>query len=64
MAAFPPPVCDMATLQRRLYDEYRVEVRVIDRNGRQSVRVSVQAYNTPGDIEALIAAFGAQLRGA
>jgi isopenicillin-N epimerase len=64
MAAFPPPACDTATLQRRLYDEYRAEVPVIDWNGRQFVRVSVQGYNTPGDIEALIAAFGAQLRGA
>jgi len=64
MAAFPLPACDAVALQRRLYDEYRVEVPVVDWNCRQFVRVSVQGYNTPGDIEALIAALRAQLRGA
>jgi len=53
MAAFPLPACDGATLQRRLYDEYRVEVPVIEWGGRQLVRVSVQGYNTLEDVEAL-----------
>jgi isopenicillin-N epimerase len=53
MAAFPLPACDGAALQRRLYDEYRVEVPLIEWNGRQLVRVSVQGYNTAGDVEAL-----------
>jgi isopenicillin-N epimerase len=56
MAAFPLPACDGAALQRRLYDEYRVEVPVIEWNGRQLVRVSVQGYNTREDIEALVRA--------
>jgi isopenicillin-N epimerase len=56
MAAFSLPACDGATLQRRLYDEYRVEVPVIQWGGRQFVRVSVQGYNTPDDIEALVQA--------
>ena len=30
------PACDSAALQRRLYDEYRVEVLVIEWTGRQS----------------------------
>ncbi len=55
MAAFPPP-CDAAALQRRLYDEYRVEVPVIEWGGRQFVRVSVQGYNTTEDVEALVRA--------
>jgi isopenicillin-N epimerase len=54
MAAFPLPACDAAALQRRLYDEYRVEVPIIEWNGRQFVRVSVQGYNTAEDVEALV----------
>ena len=56
MAAFPLPACDAPALQRRLYDEYHVEVPIIEWNGRQLVRVSVQGYNTAEDIEALIRA--------
>jgi isopenicillin-N epimerase len=56
MAAFPLPACDGAVLQRRLYDEYRVEVPIIEWQERQFVRVSVQGYNTQGDVQALIAA--------
>jgi isopenicillin-N epimerase len=58
MAAFPLPACDGATLQRRLYEEYRVEVPIIEWNGRQFVRVSVQGYNTAADVEALVRALG------
>jgi isopenicillin-N epimerase len=58
MAAFPLPTCDAGALQRRLYDEYWVEVPVIEWGGRQLVRVSVQGYNTPEDVEALHRALG------
>jgi selenocysteine lyase/cysteine desulfurase len=34
----------------------------IEWNGRQLVRVSVQGYNAPEDVEALIAALSALLR--
>jgi isopenicillin-N epimerase len=61
MAAFPLPLCDAGALQRRLYEEYRVEVPIIDWNGRQLVRVSVQGYNTPGDVGALVQALRALL---
>jgi len=56
MAALPLPACDAAALQRRLYDEHRVEVPIIERNGKQFVRVSVQGYNTAEDVEALVRA--------
>jgi isopenicillin-N epimerase len=61
MAAFPLPACDAAVLQRRLYDESRVEVPIIEWNGRQLVRVSVQGYNTAEDVEALVTALTALL---
>ena len=61
MAAFPLPACDGAALQRRLSDDYRVEVPIIEWNGRQLVRVSVQGYNTAEDIEALVTGLSALL---
>jgi isopenicillin-N epimerase len=54
MAAFPLPACDAAALQRRLCEEYRVEVPIIEWNGGQLVRVSVQGYNTAQDVDALL----------
>jgi isopenicillin-N epimerase len=56
MAAFPLPPCDGAALQRRLYDEYRIEVPIIEWNGRQFVRVSIQGYNLNADVAALVQA--------
>ena len=61
MAAFPLPACDAAALQRRLYDEYHIEVPIIEWGGRQLVRVSVQGYNTQADVEAPIGALRAVL---
>ena len=61
MASFPLPACDGAAIQRRLYDEYRVEVPVIEWNGRQLVRVSVQGYSAAEDLKALVGALSALL---
>jgi isopenicillin-N epimerase len=70
MAAFPLPPCDAGELKRRLYDEYRVEVPIIEwapsgsqgaREQRQFVRVSVQGYNTREDVDALVSALQALL---
>lgn len=41
-------------LQRRLYDEHAVEVVVQRWNGRAVLRVSIQAYNTHADVDALV----------
>ena len=49
-----PSQTDIITLQKRLYDECRVEVPLINWNGQKFVRISVQGYNTPDDLEALI----------
>lgn len=48
-----PPETDLVALKTRLYDEYCVEVPIIEWNGRKFVRVSVQGYNMPDDLDAL-----------
>jgi 7-keto-8-aminopelargonate synthetase-like enzyme len=47
---------DPAVLQRRLYDEHRVEVVVREWEGRSLLRVSIAPYNTAADVERLLAA--------
>jgi isopenicillin-N epimerase len=59
MAALALPACDAAAVKRRLYEEFAVEVPVIEWGGRQWVRVSVQGYNTSDDVQALAAALKA-----
>jgi isopenicillin-N epimerase len=57
MAGAPlPPGTDVLKTQARLYDEYRIEVPLIEWNGRKLIRVSVQGYNTPQDLDQLVAA--------
>lgn len=56
MAAFPLPPCDGPALKQRLYDEYAIEIPITTWNGRQFVRISVQGYNTPADVIALVEA--------
>jgi len=56
MVSVPLPPCDADILERRLYDEFAIEVPIITWQGRQSVRVSIQGYNTQADVDALVAA--------
>jgi isopenicillin-N epimerase len=51
-----PADVDTAALKTRLYDEYRIEVPILEWSGRKLIRVSVQGYNTAGDVERLIVA--------
>ncbi|HET9909980.1 MAG TPA: aminotransferase class V-fold PLP-dependent enzyme [Anaerolineales bacterium] len=48
-----PPETDIGTLKARLYDEFRVEVPLVEWNGNKLIRVSVQGYNTRRDIDQL-----------
>jgi isopenicillin-N epimerase len=51
-----PDGTDGAALKRRLYDEHRIEVPVVEAQHGWTMRVSVQAYNDERDLEALISA--------
>lgn len=51
-----PDSVDVAQLKTRLYDEYRIEVPVHQHAGRKMMRVSIQAYNTAEDVQALVSA--------
>ena len=49
-----PPRTDIVSLKKALYDDYKVEVPLIDWEGHKFARISVQGYNTPEDIDALL----------
>ncbi|WIG58765.1 MAG: Cysteine desulfurase [Ktedonobacterales bacterium] len=58
MCAAPLPQRDDLSaweLQGRLWEEYQVEVPLVEWQGWRLVRVSIQAYNTPGDVDRLLA---------
>ena len=60
MSAFLlPEGIDAFAMKDRLYDEHRVEIPVFGWNGRSTIRLSVQGYNTWGDIERLVDALDA-----
>lgn len=51
-----PDQADLKQLKRRLYDEFRVEVPMMQWNGMKLMRISIQAYNSRSDADALIEA--------
>jgi len=56
MAIIPVPAGDAAALQEGLLRDRRIEVPVTSHKGSLFVRMSAQAYNTPRDADALVAA--------
>jgi isopenicillin-N epimerase len=55
MAIAPLPAqTDLTVLKARLYDEYKVEVPLIQWQDRKFVRISIQGYNIVDDVDALI----------
>jgi len=61
MGIAPLPNSDLDQLKRYLYDEYKVEVPLIQWRDKQFVRVSVQGYNSQEDIDTFIGALEALL---
>ena len=51
--------CEAKQGKARLWDEFQVEVPIIEWGGHQFVRISIQAYNSPNDIDRLLEALGA-----
>jgi selenocysteine lyase/cysteine desulfurase len=62
MATVPLPPCDGPRLQTGLYEKFRIEVPVMEWQGRQHLRVSIGAYTMRQDIERLTRALRALLR--
>ncbi|HEV8338996.1 MAG TPA: aminotransferase class V-fold PLP-dependent enzyme [bacterium] len=56
MVSVPLPLADGEEAQRRLREEFAIEIPVVAWRHVQLMRISVQGYNTKGDIEALLAA--------
>jgi isopenicillin-N epimerase len=63
MVSVPLPPCDLAALKVRLYDEFRVEVPLFRWKDCHLMRVSIQGYNTRGDVARLVAGLRALLPG-
>jgi isopenicillin-N epimerase len=57
MCSIPLPVPERAAadvLKQNLWERYQVEVPIVEWNKRFFVRISIQAYNTPHDVERLL----------
>jgi isopenicillin-N epimerase len=54
MGIAPLPPSDLTMLKSRLYDEHKIEVPLIQWQERQFIRISIQAYNTQADVDALV----------
>lgn len=61
VAALPADT-DPAALKARLYDEYRIEIPVIEWNEKKLIRLSVQGYNSRRDMDKLLFALKALLK--
>ena len=48
------PDVDLPRLKNELYDRYQIEVPMTMLNGQKFIRISVQGYNTPNDLEMLV----------
>ncbi len=54
MGIAPLPPSDLVALKARLYDEFRVEVPLIEWQNQYFVRISIQGYNTQSDVDVLV----------
>nr|BAL53185.1 aminotransferase class V [uncultured Chloroflexota bacterium] len=54
MGIVPLPPLPAKVLKERLYEEYHIEIPVIEWAGKLFLRISVQGYNTPDELETLL----------
>jgi isopenicillin-N epimerase len=54
MVTVPLPPCNPEALKIQLYEQYRIEIPTMTWKDQQYTRISIQAYNTPQDVEALV----------
>jgi isopenicillin-N epimerase len=57
-----PQSTDLVSLKTRLYDQFHIEVPLVEWNGRKFMRISVQAYNSQEDIDVLLEGLKGLLR--
>ncbi len=53
-SALLPQNVDVRSLQAHLYNEYRIEIPCLDWGDQKLIRISVQGYNNPEDIDAFL----------
>jgi isopenicillin-N epimerase len=62
MAVAPLPYQgDPAALQKRLHDHYNIEIPCFNWQNWSFLRLSIQGYNTPADIDTLLTALAQSL---
>lgn len=49
-----PTDTDIIEMKKRLYDEYRIEIPLIDWHGNKLIRLSVQGYNSKREMDKLL----------
>ncbi|MBO0792566.1 MAG: aminotransferase class V-fold PLP-dependent enzyme, partial [Ktedonobacteraceae bacterium] len=59
MCAIQLPDGDAAALQQCLREEWNIEIPVVNWNGHRFMRLSIQGYNGPADVERLLTALQA-----
>jgi len=63
MCAIPLPDCTDPMLQQRLREEWQIEIPISGWNQRCLLRISLQGYNSPADVERLYTALEAMFTG-
>jgi isopenicillin-N epimerase len=56
-----PAATDLTKLKTDLYDEYHIEIPLVDHHGNKYVRLSVQGYNTRAEMDTLVRALAVLL---
>ena len=56
MVAQPLPTMDRELFKQRLYDEFNIEIPVMECRDKSLIRISIQGYNTEQDVEKLMVA--------